>query len=34
MFAKKRTKFSNVWKDRVRIPMFGKMREKLECLQG
>ena len=34
MFAKIRTKFSNVWKDRARIPMFGKIKEKLECLQG
>ena len=34
MFAKIRTKFSNVRKDRARIPMFGNIKEKLECLQG
>ena len=27
-------KNSNVWKDKVRIPMFGKIRPEFQCLEG
>ena len=24
----------NVWKDKIRIPMFGRMGQKFQCLEG
>ena len=43
MFAQNRTEYqclerqdqkSNVWKDKARIPVFGKIRPEFQCLKG